>query len=169
MARQRDGRGRFTPGWQGGPGAASHTYVKQRGALLKALQSGMPPKDITRLVRKLMTLALDGDLRAAALVLSLCPKPEPVSPGQAFPLAKVRRTPAMSIEAITESLQRLFEDYQAGRVSEAEARATRDLLVSVLEAKRLQDVEERLASLEELLSMSGGANGAAAAYPSPNV
>lgn len=62
----RDERGRFAPGWKGGPGNPFGSQVaKLRSALLEAISE----KDVRRIVRKLVAKAGKGDVIAAKLVL----------------------------------------------------------------------------------------------------
>lgn len=62
----RDARGRFVPGCQPGPGAPhGSTIARFRGAFLAAVT----PEEIAAVARKLLELALGGDVPAARLLL----------------------------------------------------------------------------------------------------
>ena len=57
--------GRFVPGWRGGPGRGRGRMT----ALQEALRDAVEPEDIAAIARKLLHMALDGDVAAARLLL----------------------------------------------------------------------------------------------------
>ena len=62
----RDGRGRFAPGWRGGPG---NPHAKRVGELRSALLAAVTPEDMATIVGKLVELAKAGDVRAIREVM----------------------------------------------------------------------------------------------------
>ena len=63
---ERDSSGRFLPGWKGGPGNPRlQQMAEYRAAVRRAVSVG----DIEEIMKKLVTLALDGDIPAAKEVL----------------------------------------------------------------------------------------------------
>lgn len=65
----RDERGRFAPGNPGGPGNPhARTVNKLRTAMLKAVSED----DLTRIVKQLVKLAVEGNVPAAKEVLDRC-------------------------------------------------------------------------------------------------
>jgi hypothetical protein len=160
---ERDEQGRFRRGgWKGGPGARLHRYVQQRRALQAAAMTEVSPKELRQLIRKLFQAAMDGDTRAAALMLSyvLGRAPEPLSPVQMGAPERVARQAPMDIESIGEGLQQLYEEYLSGRVSDPEAGIMRAMLASLLEVRKVEDIARKLETIEDLLERQGSRNGA---------
>jgi hypothetical protein len=62
----RDGAGRFTKGWKGGPG---NPFALKVAALRAAALEAVTPDDMKRLFRRWCDMALGGDLAAGALLL----------------------------------------------------------------------------------------------------
>jgi hypothetical protein len=150
---RRDRRGRFTKGGTRGGGAGTHAYVKRRAALAKALQNSMSPTAFKRLVLKMYNLALAGNVQAGMfLITQLAGKaPEPLNLAQMKAPARVTRQAPMDIEAIATGLQRVYEDYQSGRLSESEAGIMRAMLSSLLEVRKVEEIARKLETIEELL------------------
>lgn len=65
----RDEHGRFLPGNPGGPG---NPYGQQTAALRSALYGAVTPEDIEAVARRLVALALGGDVAAARLLFDRC-------------------------------------------------------------------------------------------------
>ena len=63
----RDTTGKFLPGNAGGPG---NPHAAKVGKLRATMLASVTTKDIKALTQKLMAMALDGDLKAAELLLS---------------------------------------------------------------------------------------------------
>jgi hypothetical protein len=150
---RRDCRGRFVKGGTRGGGAGTHVYVQRRAALTKALQDAVSPTAFKRLVLKMYTLAMAGNVQAGMfLITQLTGKaPEPLSPVQMGPSARVARQAPMGIEAIAVGLQRAYEDYQSGRLSDTEAGIMRTMLTSLLEVRKVEDIARKLDTIEDLL------------------
>jgi hypothetical protein len=77
--QQRDERGRFNQGNQGGPG---HPFARQVARLRRALLQSVTEEDIQEVGRRLVALAKEGNVQAAKLLLSYTigkpqPAPEP--------------------------------------------------------------------------------------------
>jgi hypothetical protein len=154
---ERDEQGRFRRGgWKGGPGARLHRYVQQRRALRAAAMAEVSPKELRQLIRTLFQAAMDGDMKAAGLMLGyvLGRAPEALSPMQMGAPERVTRQASMDIETIAEGLQRLYEDYQSGRLNETEARVSRDLLASLLEARKAGELDAKVSELLAILKES---------------
>ncbi len=68
-----DGRdpatGRFSPGWQGGPG---NPHARQVANLRSALLKAVTPEDLNAIVAKLVKMAKSGNVVAAKEVLDRC-------------------------------------------------------------------------------------------------
>jgi hypothetical protein len=77
--QERDERGRFNKGNQGGPG---NPFARQVAGLRRALLQSVTEEDIQEVGRRLVALAKEGNVQAAKLVLSYTigkpqPAPEP--------------------------------------------------------------------------------------------
>lgn len=157
--QDRDEKGRFRKGWRGGPGGARQRYVRARARLSEALTQEFSPDEVRVLLRALYDQAMNGSTRSAALLLTyLCGKPaDAMTAREMYPTARVIRAPVMSIEALSVRLQRLFEDFKAGTVNTEEARISRDILTSLVQARLTTDVERKFDELR--LIMEGANNG----------
>ena len=62
----RDGRGRFVPGWKGGPG---NPHAAQVARLRAEMLDAVTPDDMRAIVSRLVELAKGGDVRAIKEVL----------------------------------------------------------------------------------------------------
>ena len=65
----RDERGRFIAGNGIGTG---NPHAKQVARLRSALLDAVTPNDMTRIARKLVAMALDGDVHAAQILFDRC-------------------------------------------------------------------------------------------------
>ena len=61
----RDANGRFAKGYAGGPG---NPNLRRLGELQEALRRAVSPQDLTAVCKKLVELALDGDVQAMKLL-----------------------------------------------------------------------------------------------------
>jgi hypothetical protein len=161
---ERDPQGRFRRGgWKGGPGARLHRYVQQRRALQAAVMAEVSPKELRQLIRTLFQAAIGGDMKAAGLLLGyvLGRAPEPLTPLQmAAPERITRQDTPLTIKAIGEGLQRLYEHYESGRVGDTEAGIMRAMLMSLLEVRKVEEIARKLETIEDLLERQGSRNGA---------
>lgn len=150
---RRDRNGRFMKGGTRGGGAGTHVYVQRRAALAKALQDAVSPTAFKRLVTKMYKLALAGNVQAGMfLVTQLAGRaPEPLTPVQMGAPKRVTRQAPMDIEAVAAGLQRVYEDYQSGRLSDSEAGIMRTLLASLLEVRKVEEIARKLETIEDLL------------------
>jgi hypothetical protein len=151
---ERDEQGRFRRGgWKGGPGARLHRYVQQRRALQAAAMAEVSPEELRQLIRALFQAAMDGDRKAAGLILAyvLGRAPEALSPMQMGAPERVARQAPMDIETIAEGLQRLYEEYFSGRVSDTEAGIIRAMLTSLLEARKAGELDAKVSELLAIL------------------
>lgn len=151
---RRDRCGCFMQGGTRGGGAGTHAYVQRRAALAKALQDAVSPTAFKRLILKMYTLAMAGNVQAGMfLITQLAGKaPEPLSPMQmAAPERIARQAEPMTIETIAEGLQRLYEEYVSGRVSDTEAGVMRAMLASLLAVRKVEDIAQKLVTIEDLL------------------
>jgi hypothetical protein len=154
--QDRDEKGRFRKGWRGGPGGAKQAYVRARARLYEALMREFSVDDVRALLRALYNQAMDGNSRAAGLLIAyLCGKPpDAMSARELYPAARVTRESVMSIEALSARLQRLLEDFEAGTVNAEDTRATRDILGSLIQARQIADVERKLDELRLIMERS---------------
>jgi hypothetical protein len=150
---RRDRRGRFAKGGTRSGGAGTHAYVQRRAALAKALQDAVSPTAFKRLVTKMYTLAMAGNIQAGIfLVTQLAGKaPEPLSPVQMGAPARVTRQVPMDIEVIAAGLQDIYESYRNGRLSDSEAGIMRTMLTSLLEVRKVEEIARKLETIEDLL------------------
>jgi hypothetical protein len=151
--QDRDEKGRFRKGWRGGPGGAKQAYVRARAQLHQALMQEFAVDEVRALLRALYSQALDGNTRSATLLMAyLCGKPpEGMSVREMFPTARVTREPVMSIEALSARLQRLLEDFEAGKVTLEDTRMSRDILSSLVQAKQNVELERKLNELQLIM------------------
>jgi hypothetical protein len=154
--QDRDEKGRFRKGWRGGPGGAKQAYVRARAQLYEALMQEFSVDEVRRLIRSLYNQAMDGNTRSAALLMTyLCGKPpEAMSAREMFPAVRVVREPVMSIEALSARLQALLENFEAGKVSADEARLSRNILSSLVQAKQHAELERKLDELRLMMERS---------------
>jgi hypothetical protein len=102
---------------------------------------------------KMYTLALAGNVHAGMfLITQLAGKaPEPLSPVQMGAPEQVTRQAPMDIEAIAAGLQRVYEDYRNGQISDSETGIMRTMLASLLEVRKVEDIARKLETIEDLL------------------
>jgi hypothetical protein len=160
MAKQRDKRGRFRKGWEGGPGAGAHRVTQLRAQLQAAVTRVITPAKADQFVEMLFTQAVnEHDMVAARALIPyiLGRPPEPVSPAELSPqpLDLVRLAP-MSLDIIAGNLQRILAQVEAGQISEAEARLSMDLLDSLVKVRQIEEVARRLETIEDLLQRGNG-------------
>jgi predicted S18 family serine protease len=111
------------------------------------------PTAFQRLVTKMYNLAMAGNVQAGMfLITQLAGKaPEPLTPVQMDAAARVTRQAPMDIETIAAGLQRVYEDYQSGRVNETEATTMKMMLSTLLECRKVEDIARKLETIEDLL------------------
>src|SRR5262249_28990431 len=115
--------------------------------------------EVRALLRAFYNQALDGNTRSAALLVAYLygKAPEAMNARELFPAARVVREPAMSIAALSARLQRLLEDFEAGKLSAEDTRVSRDILSSLVQAKQHAELERKLAELRLILERSDNA------------
>ena len=136
-----------------------HAYVQRRAALAKALQDAVSPTAFKRLILKMYQLAMAGNVQAGMfLITQLAGKaPEHPSPLQMTPAARVARQPGLTLDAISDRLNRLLEDFEAGTIGEGEARTCRDILAAMVTARQTGELEKKYSEL--LAALEREANG----------
>jgi hypothetical protein len=79
--QKRDPQGRFLPGTAAGPGRPRNPFARQMAALKVGFSEALTAEDMAAVAKKLLKLALAGDISAAKLLLAaLVGPPLPVHP-----------------------------------------------------------------------------------------
>jgi hypothetical protein len=81
--QKRDPKGRFLPGGLGGPGRPANPYARRLAALKVAFAEAVSVEDMQAVARKLLRLALLGDVGAVKVLLTTLISPvAPIDPDQ---------------------------------------------------------------------------------------
>ena len=136
---QRKPRGRpFAPGTSGNPGGRP---VGSRSAVNAALDRVAPGR-VDAIVERVVTLAEQGDLRAAELVLSRCWRPRRGAP---VPIALPRIGSAADV---LEAQARVVEAVATAAISPEEASAVQGVLEGARRIIETANLEARIEALE---------------------
>lgn len=141
---ERVEHGYFAPGNRGGPG-------RPRGkgeALRRAAEDAITPDHVAAIIRKATAQALQGNLAAARLVLDRTCGRAREAPAEGNPIELA--LPRMDTAAgCNQALQHLTDAIVAGNVDVTSAKLLIDVVQARLRAIEVQDVEARLAALEQ--------------------
>jgi hypothetical protein len=145
-ASHRDDNGRFASGNRGGPGRPPG-----RGdALRRAAEEAVTPEQVGALTRKVLLMALQGNLTAARLLYErTCGRAAeaPAQPASPIDLSLPRLDTAAECNV---ALQRLADAISAGTVDREAARMLIDVIQTRLKAIDVSNLEKRLDQLESI-------------------
>jgi hypothetical protein len=138
----RDDKGRFVPGWRGGPGSR---LQRRQAKLRKALLQAVDPQAVRAVATTLLDLATEhGDVGAAKLLLSYCiGKPRDLA--VTMPELQLDAT---SLEGIAQALDQVLDAVRGHNIDAEQARVLLQALDSKREALLAQQLEQRVQRLE---------------------
>jgi hypothetical protein len=151
MDNGRDEKGRFTVGNPGGPGGPR----RRQSELRRAAEDAVTPDHVAAMIRRAARMALEGDLQAMRLVLERTCGRANLAPPQAEPLGIT--IPKLDTTAdCDEAVGSLIKGICQGGVDREAAKILIDAIQARLKAIEVNELEERLAQLEENTQMSTG-------------
>ncbi len=140
----RDERGRFAVGNPGGPGGPR----RRASELRRAAEDAITPEHVAAMVRKATRMGLEGDLAAMRLVFErTCGRAAEV-PVDAEPLG-VALPRLRTADDCDTAIQLLIDGICKGTVDRDMAKLLIDAIQARVKAIELNDLEERLAQLEQ--------------------
>jgi len=143
-ASPRDLSGRFTNGNPGGPGRP-----RGRGyELLRAAQEAVSPEDMTEMMRRALSMALDGNLAAMRFVAerTLGRVPDALADGSPLDIALPK---LLTIDDCLAAIDRVNDAIVRGAITVEVAKAFLDMIQVRVKAIEVKDLEQRLRTLEE--------------------
>ncbi len=140
----RDERGRFAVGNPGGPGGPR----RRTSELRRAAEEAITPKHVTAMIRKATHMGLEGDLAAMRLVFDRTCGRATEAPVDAEPLG-VALPRLRTADDCNTAIGRLIDGICKGTVDHESAKLLIDAIQTRLKAIELNELEERLAQLEE--------------------
>ena len=140
----RDERGRFAVGNPGGPGGPR----RRASELRRAAEDAITPEHVAAMVRKATRMGLEGDLAAMRLVLDRTCGRAADAPVDAEPLG-VALPLLRTAEDCDTAIQLLIDGICKGTVDRDMAKLRIDAIQARVKAIELNDLEERLAQLEQ--------------------
>ena len=140
----RDARGRFTAGNPGGPGGPR----RRQSLLRRAAEEAITPEHMEAMIRKATRMGLEGNLSAMRLVFErTCGRatdaqvdPEPLG----ITLPRMR-----TAEDCNAAIEKLVDGICQGTVDREMAKLLIDAIQTRLRAIEVNELEERLAQLEQ--------------------
>jgi hypothetical protein len=142
----RGTNGRFLPGHQGGPGRPRGSV----NALRQAAEEAVTPEQVAALTRKVLLLALQGNLTAARLLYDrTCGRAAeaPAQPASPIELSMPNLDTAANCNL---ALGRLAEAVCAGTVDRDAAKLLIDVIQARLKAIEVGELEKRIGELEAI-------------------
>ena len=154
----RDAKGRFTTGNAGGPG---NPFGRRLADMRKAVMNAISVDDIEALLRKLLEMAMAGDIAAAKLVLQYAVgKPKPVAEPdrteiEAWEIEKQSWTPPDDVYDVMEGMPVRCASASSDAMSDVRCRQFGDMILTgkMPEEKPLTE-EERQRSDRELAEIN---------------
>ena len=140
----RDQRGRFRVGNPGGPGGPR----RRTSELRRAAEEAITPEHVAAMVRKATRMGLEGDLAAMRLVFERTCGRATEAPVEAEPLG-VSLPRLRTAEDCNTAIQLLIDGICKGTVDRDVAKLLIDAVQTRLKAIEVNELEERLAQLEE--------------------
>ena len=142
---ERDTKGRFAPGNQGGPGGAR----RRTSELRRAAEDAISPEVIQAAMRKCARLALEGNLAALRIMLDRACGRAAEAPVEAPSIALPRMHTAADCSA---AIERIVDGITKGTIEESTAKVLLDAVQARLKAIEATDHEVRLAEVEKALA-----------------
>jgi hypothetical protein len=139
----RDERGRFAQGNPGGPG---NPKLQRLSEYREAIRSAVSVEDLTKVFKKLTSMALDGDIMAIKeLALRTLGKPSQPSDDA---ITGFELPPITSIESLREAGQTVIQAASNGVISPQGAAIFSGLLETQRRIFETSELEERIRQLE---------------------
>lgn len=140
----RDERGRFKSGNRGGPGGSRRRAFELR----RAAEEAVSPEHVAAMIRKALTMALQGDVAAMRFVgdriigrpLDTPAEPEPIE----LDLPRLR-----SVKDCDRAIERVVDGICKGTISHESAKLLTDAIQARLRAIEVRDLDNRLLQLEQ--------------------
>ncbi len=140
----RDTQGRFAAGNAGGPGGAR----RRSSELRRAAEEAITTEHVAAIMRRATRMALEGNLAAMRFVLERTTGRAAEAPIEAEPLGIA--LPALHTATdCNAAIERIVESIVAGKVERDAAKLLLDAIQTRLKAIELNELETRLAQLEE--------------------
>ena len=140
----RDEQGRFAVGNAGGPGGPR----RRTSELRRAAEDAITPEHVAAMVRKATRMGLEGDLGAMRLVFERTCGRSAQAPVDAEPV-DVTLPSLRTAENCNTAIERLIDGICAGTVDRDVAKLLIDAIETRLKAIEVNELEERLAQLEQ--------------------
>ena len=140
----RDATGRFTEGNAGGPGGAR----RRSSELRRAAEEAITPEHVTAMIRKAARMALEGNLPAMRLVLERTTGRAPEAPVEVEPLG-IELPRLRTAADCNAAIEKLVDGICKGNVDRDAAKLLIDAIQTRLKAIEVNELEVRLAQLEE--------------------
>ncbi len=147
----RDERGRFAAGNPGGPGGARRRPSERR----RAAEEAITPEHVAAMVRKATSMGLQGNLSAMRLVFERTCGRSAQAPVDAEPIdLSIPRL--RTAEDCDVAVERLIDGICKGTVDRDSARLLIDAIQTRVKAIEVNELEERLAQLEQTTTQVTG-------------
>lgn len=141
----RDGKGRFAPGNPGGPGRRPERAAEK---LRKAVEDAVTPEHLAAVMRRVLRMALEGNMTAIRIVLErTCGRPAQ-APSEVVAL-DFDLPPLRSVQDCTEAADRVARAVCDGQLDGELAKVFLGVIQTRLKAIEVNDVEARLTELEK--------------------
>lgn len=144
----RDGNGRFGAGNAGGPGSP---LAAQAVKLRRAAMEAVSPEIVSGIMRRVARKALEGDLKAARLVLDRAiGRPREESEDAAA--IAIQLPPMRTADECTTATGRILEALTSGQLSRDDAKVLIDAVQLRTRTLEQADLEHRLRELEDMVA-----------------
>jgi len=139
----RDAKGRFLLGNPGGPG---NPYMKRVASYQEALQEAVTTEEFKKVVKRLVALAIEGDVAASKVVLDRClGKVQAIIQEEAI---SFQLPPIESAADLPKATGAIAEALSDGRLTPQNATIFNSIIESQRRAIETYDHERRLAEIE---------------------
>ena len=150
--KDRDDRGRFAPGNAGGPGNPSARHATK---LRLAAQAAVSPDHMGALMRKVLRMALEGDLQAMRIVFERTLGRPGDSPTAAEPIDI--ETPRLQTAAdCSATVEHIINGVVKGTIDRESAKLMLAAIQTRVKTIEVNELEERLTEMEQALQSVGG-------------
>jgi hypothetical protein len=140
----RDETGRFVKGWQGGPG---NPQVQRLAEYRNALSEAVSPRDLKRVLDKMVKRAQSGDMLAAKILLDRCLGKASTAPASADKATFELPTVASTKDAVT-ATNALMRAMSEGRLTPDDASKMAVIVDLARRTLETHDLAERVEALE---------------------
>lgn len=145
LGDRRDEKGRFAPGNPGGPGRRSERTAEK---LRRAVEEAVTPEHLTAVMRRVLRMALEGNMAAIRVVLErTCGRPAQ-QPTEAVAL-DFELPPLRTVQDCIVATDRVATAVCDGQLDGEAAKVFLGVIQTRLKAIEVTDFEARLRQLEE--------------------